>query len=67
MEHIRNVIIGGMNDYPTDGVLIKGLLKNQLTQGTEKTIFVHVCTARSQAADALPFLPCSTKRVAHLF
>ena len=29
-----------------------------LIQGTEKTLFVCVCTARRQAADGLPFLPC---------
>ena len=35
-------------------------------QGTVKMAFVYVCTARSQAAPSLPFLPCLTLRLSRI-
>ena len=37
------------------------------SEWTVKTVFVYIHTAYSQVAHALPFLPCSTLRVKHLF
>ena len=34
---------------------------------TVKTMFIYTYTAKTQVAHALPFLPCSTLRVKHLF